>query len=65
MYKIISAGLFLAILFSGCSSKKAVAMNEYHPETTKITGVTVAITPKMIEEAQKRREQYLKEHSVE
>jgi PBP1b-binding outer membrane lipoprotein LpoB len=65
MYKIVSASLFLAFVFSGCASNRAIAMNEYHPEKTKVSGATVAITPKMIEEAQRRRAQYLKTHAVE
>jgi uncharacterized protein YcfL len=63
-------GFIFAILsvaiFSGCSSHKAIAMNEYNPtETAKLSGATVAVTPQMIKEVQKRRAKFLKSHIIE
>jgi len=65
MYKIIAASLVVAFAFSGCGSTRAVAMNEYHPEKAKLSGATVSVTPEMIAEAQKRREQYEKTHAIQ
>jgi uncharacterized protein YcfL len=63
MKKGLFLGVFIVSIFSGCSSHRAVAMNEYNPtETAKLSGATVTITPKMIKEVQARRARFLKSH---
>jgi len=66
MIKFIVAS-FILLFFSGCSSSRAVAMNEYNPkgEMAKLSGATVTITPEMIEDVQQRRAKFLKEHTIE
>jgi len=65
MLRVIIIG-FLAIVFNGCTSHRAIAMNEYNPvETSKLSGATITITPEMIKDVQKRRERFLREHIVE
>jgi hypothetical protein len=66
MLKTIIAG-FVLLIFTGCASHRAIAINEYNPkgEMTKLSGETVTITPEMIKDVQQRRAKFLKEHTIE
>jgi len=66
MIKVIIAGLIL-LGFTGCTSHRAIAMNEYNPkgETERLSGATVTITPEMIKDVQQRRAKFVKEHTIE
>jgi hypothetical protein len=58
--------MFSVVVFNGCTNNRAIAMNEYKPvETTKLSGATVTITPKMIKDVQQRRANFLKSHIIE
>ena len=63
MIKVLVAGFILSI-FTGCTTHRAIAINEYNPkeDTAKLSGETVTITPEMIRDVQKRRAKFLKEH---
>ena len=57
--------LAVVMIFSGCSSRKQVAMNNYRPVTyTKISGVQGHITKQMILDAKRRRAEYIRKHGA-
>ncbi len=60
--KLLFVTIFSMVTLQGCAqSTKAVAMDEYNPDTVTSSEVVV-LTKKMIKEAKKRREKFLKEH---
>ena len=60
MFKVIISAL-LVLIFTACTNNRPVAMNEYQPPMqAEATSAAVTITPKMIEDLNRRKSDFLK-----